>query len=174
MDGKLLYIDFKEGWDAVEAVGPPGRSKPPPGPPKPAAWKWDGHNGNNGLWFGSTKAGVRLELKGEDPLWWAGSPYDSGTSPEPPLSWSNNGSGGINASLNGTAWAYSGPRSMAAGDSISYVFSLMVTPVRPHDPRERFKERWAQLGGASSNYTALAESGVTARPTSIAPGSHCV
>ena len=86
MDGKLLYVDFKEGWDADEKVGPPNTPKPPPGPPKPAAWKWDGHNGNNGLWFGSTKAGVRLELKGEDPLWWAGSPYDSGTSPEPPLS----------------------------------------------------------------------------------------
>ena len=28
------------------------------------AWKWDGQNGNNAVWFGSTKAGVRVELKG--------------------------------------------------------------------------------------------------------------
>lgn len=115
---------------------------------------------NNGVWFGSTKAGVRLQLKGADPLWWAGSPYDSGTSPQPPDSWSNSGAGGIKAWSNGTAIAFSGPRAMAAGASISYLFSLMVTPVRPHDFAQRFKERWAQLGGPE-NYTALAEDGVT-------------
>ena len=36
------------------------------------AWKWDGRNGNNAVWMGSTKAGLRVELKGDDPLWWAG------------------------------------------------------------------------------------------------------
>jgi hypothetical protein len=34
---------------------------------------------------------------------------------------------------------------MAAGESVSYVFSLMVTPVRPFDLRERFSERWYGL-----------------------------
>ena len=100
------------------------------------------------------------ELKGEDPLWWAGSPYDSGSSPEPPDSWSNSKQGGIHAYANGTAVGWSGPRAMAAGESISYVFSLMVTPVRPFDLKERFQERWAQLGGPS-NYSQLADAGVT-------------
>ena len=49
---------------------------------------------------------------------------------------------------------------MAAGESISYIFSLMVTPVRPFDLKERFRERWAQLGGPS-NYSQLADAGVT-------------
>ena len=168
VDGDLSYADFSAGWDTT---CPSRGCRPLPNPPKPAhpppppgttkaSWKWDHQNGNNGVWFGSTKAGVRLQLKGEDPLWWAGSPYDSGTSPEPPVSWSNGGSGGIDAFSNGTALAYSGPRAMAAGEEMSFVFSLMVTPVRPHNLASRFKERWAQLGGPG-NYTALAESGVT-------------
>ena len=125
------------------------------------AWKWDGQNGNNAVWFGSTKAGLRVELKGDDPLWWAGVPYDSISSPTPPVSWSNGGQGGITAHANGTAEFYSGPRAMATGESISYTFSMMATPVRPFNTTERFHDRWTQAGGHAINYTDLAKKGVT-------------
>ena len=87
------------------------------------------------------------QLKGDDPLWWAGSPYDSGSSPTPPASWANGKAGGIEAFANGSAVAFSGARTMAAGQSVSYVLSLMVTPVRPPDPSQAFGDRWAQLNG---------------------------
>jgi hypothetical protein len=163
MDGLLIYQDFKYGWDAgqMKLPDPPTPvGPPPPAGPQKVSWKWDHKNGNNGVWFGSTKAGIRFQLKGEDPLWWAGSPYDSGTSPQPPQSWSNAGAGGIDAWSNGTATAFSGSRTMSAGDTISYVLSVMITPVRPFDFEERVTERWAQLNGPN-NYTSLAESGVT-------------
>ena len=112
-----------------------------------------------GVWFGNTKVGVRLELKGDDPLWWAGSPTDNGNSPKPPDSWHNEGAGGIDAYHNGTASFYSGMRPMGAGESMSYVFSLMVTPVRPFDMVERFRDRWAQ--GGTANYSELHSKGVT-------------
>ena len=83
----------------------------------------------------------------------------------------------MRAFANGTAVAFSGPRTMKAGDSISYVFSLMVTPVRPFDLTERFRERWAQLGGPS-NYSQLAAAGVTVvnmhQGNEINPVSRCV
>lgn len=160
VDGVLLYSDYKEGWDAGVKVGPPDAPKVPTAKVNKTSWKWDGDNGNNAVWYGSTKAGVRLELKGEDPLWWAGSPYDSGRSPEPPDSWSNGKRGRIDGYSNGTAVAFSGARSMVAGQSISYVFSMMVTPVRPFDLQERFRDRWAQLSGPT-NYSQLAADGVT-------------
>jgi hypothetical protein len=25
-------------------------------------WRWDGNNGNNGVWLGSTKAGLRMQV----------------------------------------------------------------------------------------------------------------
>lgn len=123
-------------------------------------WKWDGQNGNNAVWMGSTKAGIRVELKGDDPLWWAGVPYDSLATPTAPVSWSNGGAGGITGYQNGTAEFYSGHRSMTAGESVSYVFSLMITPVRPFNNTERFQDRWTQ-SGFTENYTSLAAKGVT-------------
>jgi hypothetical protein len=153
--------DWHDGWDALQTAA----ALLPDPPPEPAgaqnrtSWQWDGQNGNNGVWFGNTKAGVRLELKGDDPLWWAGAPYDNGASPKPPDSWGNEGAGGIDAYPNGSAIFYSGLRPMRAGDSVSYAFSLMVTPVRPFDMIERFRDRWAQ--GGVSNYTELHSKGVT-------------
>ena len=124
------------------------------------AWRWDGKNGHNGLWVGSTKAGLRLELKGDDPLWYAGSPYDSGSAPPAPASWSNGGIGGIQLHKNGTVVAFTGKRSLAKGDVVTLTLSLMVTPLRPPDQHFRFKERWAQLSGPH-NYTMLSETGVS-------------
>jgi hypothetical protein len=173
VDGKYLYTDYAEGWDAniAPANALPSPPKPIPSPPpintNKTSWKWDGLNGNNGIWFGSTKAGVRVELKGDDPLWWAGVPYDSGSTPEPPKSWSNGGKGGIDGYQNGTAIFYSGNRSMAAGDVISYSFSVMVTPVRPFNLTAQFGDRWAQVGGVPINYTDLADKGVTVAPCSL-------
>jgi hypothetical protein len=45
-------------------------------------------NGDNAVWVGSTTAGLRLLVKGDDPLWQAGVPFDSRATPEPPTSWS--------------------------------------------------------------------------------------
>jgi hypothetical protein len=62
VDGKLIYVDYKDGWDAGMAAGPPDAPQPPPPPMLPTnmTWSWDGKNGNNAVWYGSTKAGVRL------------------------------------------------------------------------------------------------------------------
>ena len=62
VDGKLIYVDYKDGWDAGMAAGPPDAPQPPPPPLASSniSWSWDGHNGNNAVWYGSTKAGVRL------------------------------------------------------------------------------------------------------------------
>lgn len=139
----------------------------PPDPPDPGpaatntTWKWDGINGNNGVWVGSTKAGLRLFLKGDDPLWQAGVPFDSRASPTAPVSWSNNGTGGVRVFRNGTVLAFSGDRALDAGESVSYAWSLLVTPVRPADVRQRFKERWAQLAGPGGDYTEYKNASVT-------------
>ena len=126
-------------------------------------WRWDGVNGNNGVWLGSTKAGLRLYLKGDDPLWQAGVPFDSTQSPTPPQSWSNGGDGGVDVHGNATVVAFSGPRSVPPGGSVSYAWSLLITPVRPPDRVQRFKQRWAQTGSppAHSDYGAYANATVT-------------
>ena len=73
VDGLVRYRSYTYGYDAVINTLP----DPPKPPQAPSGsngtiWRWDGINGNNGVWIGSTKAGMRLYLKGDDPLWQAG------------------------------------------------------------------------------------------------------
>ena len=162
VDGIVRYKSFAYGYDAV--LG----QLPDPPPAAPAAngsnatlWRWDGVNGNNAVWLGSTKAGIRTFLKGDDPFWQAAVPYDSRASPEPPASWSNNGTGGAEVRRDGTVTAFSGPRWLLPGASVSYAWTLVVTPVRPLDLQAHFRDRWAQLGGPGGDYTEFANASVT-------------
>ena len=81
------------GYDAVLQSNLPAPPQQPPATPSDSAtWHWDGMpasgNGDNAVWVGSTTAGLRLLVKGDDPLWQAGVPFDSRATPEPPTSWS--------------------------------------------------------------------------------------
>ena len=156
--GPWMAVDgnYTTVWDAALEPGPPDEPRPRISPGLDnASWRWDRQSGNNGVWIGNTKAGVRLNLKGEDPLWWAGSPYPNSSSPQPPASWANQKLGGMTTFQNGTTIAFTGPRSMEANETISYVFSLLITPVRPVNRTAQFQDRWAQLMGPA-NYTELA------------------
>ena len=156
VDGLIRYKSFAYGYDAVLQKDMPNPPKPPAHPTNDAAvlWRWDGMptsgNGDNAVWLGSTAAGLRLYLKGDDPLWQAGVPYDSRATPEPPVSWYNNASGGMTVDSKGTAAAFSGRHSLAAGESMSFAWSMLVTPVRPFNFTAHFKERWAQLGAPAA------------------------
>eukprot|EP00656_Telonema_subtile_P028844 TRINITY_DN3152_c0_g1_i3.p1 TRINITY_DN3152_c0_g1~~TRINITY_DN3152_c0_g1_i3.p1 ORF type:complete len:566 (+),score=72.24 TRINITY_DN3152_c0_g1_i3:701-2398(+) len=122
-------------------------------------WKWDGQNGNNAVWLGSTAAGLRLFLKGADDEWQAAVPFDSHASPEPPASWDNGGMGGIAVATNGTVLAYTGEYP-DPNRTVVLQFSIMATPVRPLDLPKHYSERYAQLEGAA-NYSFLAEQGAS-------------
>jgi len=144
-----------------------------PDPTKPMDWRWDGTNGNNAAWVGSTKGGVRTFLKGRDPLWQAGVPYDSRKSPVPPSSWSNNGRGGARLHQNGTFEAYTAlsasslpPDSddTAPRSQLELLFSQVITPVRPLNLTRHWEQRWVQIGyptANDANFSYLAEQGAT-------------
>ena len=118
-------------------------------------------NGDNAVWVGSTSAGLRLYVKGDDPLWQAGVPFDSRASPQPPLSWYNNGTGGLTVNSTGVVIAFSGGHTLEPGHAISFAWSLLVTPVRPFNLSAHFQDRWAQLGAPGGDYTQYKEAGVT-------------
>ena len=61
----------------------------------------------------------------------------------------------------GTAVAFSGQHTLAPGETMSFAWSLLVTPVRPFNLTAHFKERWAQLGAPGGNYTQYKSAGVT-------------
>ena len=124
-------------------------------------WRWDGVNGNNGCWLGSTTGGFLLKAKGADPLWQASVPYDSRQAPPAPTAWANAGQGGIRVSRAGVVTAYTGLLPAAGGGVASLQASLLITPVHNLNLTHHFSLRYAQLDAPPLNYTFLAASGAT-------------
>eukprot|EP01062_Namystynia_karyoxenos_P039556 TRINITY_DN28723_c0_g6_i1.p1 TRINITY_DN28723_c0_g6~~TRINITY_DN28723_c0_g6_i1.p1 ORF type:complete len:1255 (+),score=349.79 TRINITY_DN28723_c0_g6_i1:72-3767(+) len=151
VDGVLEFAEGSKGWEAAAGAAPA------PAADLVADWKWDGVNGNNAAWVGSSSAGLRLFPKGADDLWQAAVPFDSKLTPQVPREWDNEGSGGIRIWRNGTISARTGT---GAAGTVSLRFSLMVTPVRPLDLPKHYSERYVQLGG-DANFTFLAQGGAT-------------
>ena len=141
---------------------PPSRARRRrPRPSVAVDWGWDGVNGNNAAWVGTSAAGVRLFLKGDEDEWQAAVPYDSTATPSiDALNWNNGGKGGVRLHQNGSLVAFTGARVMAAGEEQTLRLSLLFTPVRPLDLPKHYAERYAQLGGPA-NYTYLAAQGAT-------------
>ena len=166
LDGDTKFVQDSEGWDAADRAPPapaPGTPTPAPTPSSldPIVWHWDGMNGNNAVWVGSSAAGLRLFLKGDEDIWQAAVPFDSRTTPPNPPAWSNGGAGGIVLDREtGAVTAFTGGRGLAVGEALTLRFSLMATPVRPLDLPKHFSERYAQLGGPA-NYSYLAAQGAT-------------
>eukprot|EP00929_Paragymnodinium_shiwhaense_P051684 TRINITY_DN25968_c0_g1_i2.p1 TRINITY_DN25968_c0_g1~~TRINITY_DN25968_c0_g1_i2.p1 ORF type:complete len:917 (-),score=130.85 TRINITY_DN25968_c0_g1_i2:263-2962(-) len=157
-DGILTFKLGEAGWDASDMpLLPAGLLRGGGEALVIADWKWDGVNGNNAVWVGSSAAGLRLFPRGADPFWQAAVPYDSKASPPPPQEWANHEKGGIRLFQNGTVQAYTG---LAAPGAKTLRFSIVPTPVRPLNLTKHYQERYAQLGGGA-NYSFLAEQGAT-------------
>jgi hypothetical protein len=67
----------------------------------------------------------------------------------------------MDVNSNGTIVAFSGKHSLAAAESMSFAWSILVTPVRPFNFSAHFKERWAQLGAPGGDYTQYKNASVT-------------
>jgi len=93
------------------------------------------------FWIGSASGGIHCELRG--------GPYHGPLlfvyKPSPPPSWENAWNGGYrirSCDHTVTASAYSGYRKMKAGESVSYEFALLITPVKSFDIRGQFTNRY--------------------------------
>lgn len=96
-------------------------------------WRWSNTTGSNKLWIGRPEAGVVLNLKGSGLEW--DSPMfgkDYTIIPEIPTTW-----GGVRATMpnkfgvnvtQGIVVAFSGPRTLAPGECVSFFFDLALTP----------------------------------------------
>jgi hypothetical protein len=113
--------------------------------PEAYDWKWTGPQ--DSFWIGGVHAGVHCKLRGAS---YAG-PMLNIYRPAPPESWGNGGLGGCRVASNGhgaTVVAYSGPRTLKAGENVTFEFELLITPVKPLDTARHFKERYYHNGGA--------------------------
>lgn len=110
---------------------------------KSTSWLWP----FDSFWCGSEKAGIHCELRGAT---YTG-PLLNLYRPAYPESWYNNGKGGFRINRSGkrtTAIAYSGQRSLKAGEPLTFDFALLITPVKKVNSRSQFTDRYYHNGGA--------------------------
>lgn len=97
-------------------------------------WKWDPRRANNMVWLGDVGAGMQLQLRGEQDVWEPVALTQAGFS----TSWDNNGQGGCDVTEDGgqvLVRAYTGGRVLRPGRPLELRFRLIITPLRPIDPR---------------------------------------
>lgn len=97
-------------------------------------WKWNVEQADNMVWLGDFDAGVQLKLCGPTDAWQTRDLKDTGVPP----SWSNGGKGGCDIrSAGGVTWvrAYTGPRTLDAGETVELRFRFLITPFKPIDKR---------------------------------------
>ena len=113
--------------------------------PDSFAWKWNVQNNQDGAWIGAVNAGLEFHLRDEHYR----RPLNTNFYHDQPLlmptSWDNAGAGGITLKRDGARYlvkAFSGARTMAAGQTLHYNLVLRVTPFKTINPAQHFAERY--------------------------------
>ena len=93
------------------------------------------------FWIGETTGGIQCELRGGT----YHGPLRNLYQPDPSPSWFNGMNGGFRIDSDDntvTASAYSGARKMVKGQSVTYEFALLITPVKELDLKSQFSNRY--------------------------------
>ncbi len=118
-------------------------------------WSWDQKKNQDALWLGAVHAGMQVSLRAENysrPLntnFYLSKPLNM------PPSWWNEGRGKVTVRAEGPGAgggakagravvmrATSGPRTIRAGETLRFDFTLLITPFKLLDPAAHFRERY--------------------------------
>ncbi|MEI7935944.1 MAG: glycoside hydrolase domain-containing protein [Verrucomicrobiota bacterium] len=111
--------------------------------PAEVHWKWDTTNRQDCFWMGEVNAGLMLRLKDADYLRPPVNIYYSFRPLRLPVSWGNEGRGGVDlgpaSGQSVLVRAFSGPRRLKAGQALDFIFEFYLTPFRCLD----LEQQWA-------------------------------
>lgn len=114
---------------------------------EPWPWRWDVARSDNMVWLGDWNAGLQLKLCPDNDRWTM--MVDELRTTGLPASWSNGGKGGAvvqERGANVSLRAWSGDRTLVAGEELTFRFRLLVTPAKPYAKR-RWSERQNHADG---------------------------
>ena len=119
-------------------------------PAEPVSWTWDVKKRQDCFWMGDVNAGMMVRFKDEAFVRPLVNIYYHFNPLKLPKSWGNEGRGGIGigAAANGVVpvRAFSGPRELKAGETLTFVTELYLTPFRPLDTEKQWAVRFVHLG----------------------------
>lgn len=113
--------------------------------PKKGEWKWDVKKNQEGYWFGDVNAGVQCLFRDENYVRPLNTNFYQQKPLHMPVSWYNNGLGGISFAEKGHALnvtTYSGKRVIKQGEELHFIFLMSVTPFKPIDVRKQWADRY--------------------------------
>ena len=123
-------------------------------------WRWDPpHANQDAVWIGTERGGLQVSLKDEHYRRPLNTNFYRLQPLRLPTSWGNDGAGGITLRRDGGAAihgdengvyrlrCYSGPRVIAAGETLTFSFRLLVTPFRPIDTERQWSTRFCHKYG---------------------------
>lgn len=121
-------------------------------------WKWNENFDQDGFWVGDVNAGVKIRLKGKNYLKPFVNIYYNHRKLNKPESWDNSGKGGIR--FDGENFiAYSGKRTVKAGETLRYDFDIIVTPTKEIDLKKQFSMRFFHAMFDSDTWLEKAKKG---------------
>lgn len=122
--------------------------------PEKWQWKWNIRSADNTLWIGEVDAGLYLKLKGPEDTW--GMDLEASGIPQ---AWGNNGQGGCTVTEIGQdtvlVCAYSGKRLVKPEEELLFRFGMLVTPVKPLDPKAHWNQRYHHSDEQGGSRTPL-------------------
>lgn len=105
-------------------------------------WKWEVDKANNMIWMGDANAGMQCKLKHEVADWKLYGFDETG----PYKDWSNDGLGGCLIEERGddvVMQAFTGAKTVTAGQKLHFNFGLLITPLKPLD-NSHWNQRYFQ------------------------------
>jgi len=115
------------------------------------AWKWDPKKHQDSLWIGDVGGGLQCKLKGPNYRWPLVNIHYHRRPLLMPEAWHNAGKGGCIVEPVGddrvVIRAFGGPRKLKAGRTLRFDFGLLVTPVKPLDPKAHWLRHRYYHGG---------------------------
>ena len=109
------------------------------------AWTWNVQNNQDGAWIGTVNAGLEFHLRDDHYRRPLNTNFYHLHPLVMPASWDNDSKGGIDFERTGSSYlvkAFSGSRTMQAGQTLYYDLVLRVTPFKPIKPDEHFARRY--------------------------------
>jgi hypothetical protein len=113
--------------------------------PESVDWSWKIENHQEGVWLGGIHKGLQWVLRDENYVRPLNTNFYQNQPLNLPPSWYNGGRGGIRIREGEgavTAVNYSGPRTLAEGDTLHFNVRFLVTPFKPIDTGEHFRTRF--------------------------------
>jgi hypothetical protein len=114
--------------------------------PNPVKWKWDVKKNQDGAWLGAVNGGMQFSLRGKNYSRPLNTNFYQQKPLNMPVSWTNNGKGGIDIEETGNntvlVTAYSGKRFIKKGETLHYYVNLLITPFKLLDTRKQWTHRF--------------------------------